>query len=101
MKSSVGKERPPHFRFLDQRPKKAALKDVRNIEINNENSHLLRRIKELGKSNIISMIGNSNEGCGNNSTERVEKGRSLNSPFRKRVLVQIFEENMELLKRIQ
>lgn len=33
LKSSVGKERPEKFQFLDQRPKKIALKEVRNMEI--------------------------------------------------------------------
>lgn len=33
IKGSVGKEKPQQFLFLDQRPKKAALAEVRNIEI--------------------------------------------------------------------
>jgi hypothetical protein len=33
IKSSIGKVAPPHFCFLDQRAKRAALEDVRNIEI--------------------------------------------------------------------
>ena len=33
IKSSIGKVAPPHFDFLDQRAKRTALEDVRNIEI--------------------------------------------------------------------
>jgi len=46
-KSSLSKERPEHFDFLDQRLKKAALKEVRNMEVDRENQVLLKKIKEI------------------------------------------------------
>ncbi len=47
LKGSVGKERPERFDFLDQRPKKIALQEVRNIEVDRENQALLKKIKSI------------------------------------------------------
>jgi hypothetical protein len=47
LKGSVGKERPERFEFLDQRPKKIALQEVRNIEVDRENQALLKKIKTI------------------------------------------------------
>lgn len=33
LKSSVGKHRPERFDFLDQRPKKIALQEMRDMEV--------------------------------------------------------------------
>lgn len=49
IKGSVGKEHPQKFKFLDQRPKKAALEEVRNIEIEQANRVLLTKIKNIGE----------------------------------------------------
>lgn len=48
MKGSVGKDKPQQFMFLEQRPKKAAIAEVRNIEIEKENHVLLSKIKMIG-----------------------------------------------------
>lgn len=74
--------------FLNQRPKKAALEEVRNIEIEKENHVLLAKIKNIEE-----------KGCKNSYTKLVSvtdanKKRSLNEPYRKRELVKIVEENL-------
>jgi hypothetical protein len=41
--------------FLEQRPKKAALDEVRNIEVEKENHVLLSKIKNIGEKGIAVM----------------------------------------------
>lgn len=47
LKSSISKDRPEKFDFLDHRPKKIALQEVRNLEIDRENQALLKKIKQI------------------------------------------------------
>ena len=54
IRSTLSQDRPQYYRFLDQRAKRAALEEVRNYEIHQENQCLLTKIKTIEQLGIRS-----------------------------------------------